>query len=148
MCFSIASFDEVLSRMLSFDYTPDWNHAQSQKLVASDGYSYDNFGTSVAVHDSVVVVGAVSRYKRGLVYVFERNDDSSFTTWKQYPFALTGAISDATDFYGWSLDVYGDTIAVGAYMADPSQLGYASDSYGLVYMYSRKDGMWEVCLHI
>lgn len=131
----------------SFDYLPDWKHAKSQKLMASDGYHYDNFGTSVSIHENTIVVGAVSHLRQGSVHVFDRSEESYNGLFVQNPFPLTGMITESNDFYGWSVDIYGNNIAVGAYLTDTRK--YSTASYGMVYMYSRVGDMisneWRVC---
>jgi hypothetical protein len=68
--------------------------AENDKLNASDGATADQFGTSVAVSDNIIVVGAnlddvASRANQGSAYVFLRDDPATLTL---SPSELTGPI--------------------------------------------------------
>jgi hypothetical protein len=72
-----------------------WNGdlEENDKLNASDGAALDQFGTSVAVSDNVIVVGAnmddVAFPNQGSAYVFLRDDPATLTL---SPSELTGPI--------------------------------------------------------
>src|SRR5439155_580953 len=91
---------------------------QQAKLTASDGAAFDLFGQSVAVSGNTDVVGASADDTpagddAGSAYVFVRTG----TTWTQrvHLLATDGA---ATDEFGVSVAVSGDTALVGAYRDD------------------------------
>ena len=73
-----------------------WNGdlEEHDKLTASDGSAADQFGTSVAVSDNIIVVGAnmddvASQITQGTVHVFLRDDPNTLTL---SPSELTGPI--------------------------------------------------------
>jgi hypothetical protein len=105
------------------------------KLTASDAAAGAGFGTTVALTESRAAVGAVgddaAGTDSGAVYVFEYND----TVWEQ-----TGKISPpANDIrsFGRSLDLYGDTLIVGALQYPES--GAVRDK---AFAYRRIDSAW------
>jgi hypothetical protein len=92
--------------------------AQQQKLTASDGAASAFFGSSVAVSGDTVVVGAYSDdtpagVDAGSAYVFLR----SGVTWA-LPQKLIAPDGAATELFGSSVAVSGDTVVVGAYNDD------------------------------
>jgi hypothetical protein len=92
--------------------------AQQPKLTASDGAAGDRFGTSVAVSGDTAVVGAVgddtpAGVDAGSAYVFLR----SGVTWA-LPQKLIAPDGAATELFGSSVAVSGDTVVVGAYNDD------------------------------
>jgi hypothetical protein len=109
------------------------------KLTASDGAAYDEFGISVAIDGDTVVVGAYNdgntgQYDyydgAGSAYVFRTTDDG--VTYDQVA-KLTAADVAASDEFGWSVAVDGDTIAVGAH-------DWGNDGPGAAYVFRTTDG--------
>ena len=92
------------------------NWGQVKKLTASAGAESDCFGVSVAVEGDTVVVGAhgVDAFYsgQGAAYVFSRNQGGA-DNWGQVK-RLTASDGEEKDFFGWSVDVEGDTVVVGA----------------------------------
>jgi hypothetical protein len=85
--------------------------SQQAKLTAADGFSYDRFGTSVAISGSTAVVGAFGQNNQtGAAYVFVR----SGTAWSQQA-KLTASDAHVFDNFGASVAISGPTVAVGAY---------------------------------
>jgi hypothetical protein len=103
-----------------------------QKLLAEDGATGDQFGVSVAISGTSVVVGAYRDDDKGSdsgsVYVFERNSSTGEYTQTQKLVAEDGASSDR---FGYSVGIDGTTVVVGAYLDDDK----GSDS-GSAYVYS------------
>ena len=88
---------------------------QQQKLVASDGAASDLLGVSVAVFGDTAVVGApgddtAAGANAGSIYVFERAN--GVWTQQAHLFAADAAAGDF--FSGFSMDLDGDTLVVGA----------------------------------
>mmetsp|Transcript_9951 Transcript_9951/g.15003 ORF Transcript_9951/g.15003 Transcript_9951/m.15003 type:complete len:696 (+) Transcript_9951:116-2203(+) len=125
-------------RSLSSGYSEDWKSAKPLRLFSSDGYSYDNFGTSLSMHSDVTAVGAVTRDRGGLVFVFYRQGKDFF----QDPYPLAGYQEYSNDFFGWSLDVYDRSIAVGAYQTVVQ--GEDATSVGAVYVFLHMSSGWTV----
>ena len=106
---------------------------ETAKLTASDGAAADRFGWSVAVEGNTVVVGA------------NRDDDNGSSSGSAYVFIEpnSGGWVDATEtakltasdgasaaYFGYSVGVDGDTVAVGAY------------HYSTAYVFTKPDGGW------
>jgi hypothetical protein len=109
--------------------------APAATVSASDaGDHADDFGCSVATDGQTVVVGATQvgdYYSKGAAYVFERQTDGTWIeTAKLVP-------PDKVWALGWSCDVEGDRIAVGAKGA--VALG---DGAGRVVLFERSAGSW------
>jgi hypothetical protein len=84
---------------------------QQAKLTASDGVFLDDFGGSVAISESTVVVGAQLKNEQiGAAYMFTRSE----TTWTQQTELLA---SDGTggDEFGYAVAVSGSNAVVGAF---------------------------------
>lgn len=118
-----------------FHYTgSQW--VQEAKLVASDAASFGRFGWSVAIDQPQIVVGAYSDsgagFNSGAAYVFRFNG----STWSQTA-KLTAGDASTFDFFGYSVSIYDEMVAVGAPFA--SDLG---GNAGLVYVFDHTSGAW------
>ncbi len=134
---------------------------QQAYLKASNPGFGDNFGHCVAVSGDTVVVGAPgesssatgvdgnqtnnSAAQSGAAYVFVR----SGTTWTQQAY-LKASNTGATDEFGWSVAVSGDTVVVGAYLEDSSATGVngnqadnSTSSSGAAYVFVRSGTAWS-----
>ncbi len=115
----------------------DWGEVM--KLLASDGEEdkYKHFGRSVAISGNTVVVGARRDYDNGFgsgsAYIYERNNGGS-NNWGEVKkiLAFDGA---ASDNFGCSVAISGNTVVVGAYLDDDN--GSAS---GSAYIFERNNG--------
>jgi len=92
------------------------------KLTASDAAGGDRFGCSVAIAGDTVVVGArfddVNGNDSGSVYVF-RTTDGGATYSQVAKLTADRALGHvASDYFGSSVAIDGDTIVVGAYNDD------------------------------
>ncbi len=109
---------------------------EQQKLVAGAGANSLWFGHAVALDGDTLVVGAYgdtigSNPWQGSVYVFTR----SGSTWTQQQ-RLIADDGQASDHFGWSVAVDGDTLLVGA-MYD-----YANAGQGSAYVFTRSGSTW------
>lgn len=108
-----------------------------QKLVAPDGDVEDEFGDVVSLSGDTVVVGVAEDSdlgpSSGSAYVFVR----SGTTWalEQKLVAPDGAASDR---FGYSVSISGDTLLVGSRLDD--DLGNSS---GSAHVFVRTAGVWS-----
>lgn len=133
---------------------------QQAYLKASNTAANDQFGFSVAISGDIAVVGANledsastgvngvqsdnSVTSSGAAYVFVR----SGTTWTQQAY-LKASNTGANDFFGASVAVSGEVIAVGAHLEDSAATGIdgdgtnnaATDS-GAVYAFERQGSTW------
>lgn len=107
-------------------------------LTASDGAANDRFGTSVALRDYTVVVGASgSNSLQGAAYVFAQTSLARTdppgpprTGWSAGT-RMTANNGAANDFFGASVAVSGDVVLVGAYQGD---VGATAD-LGAAYLF-------------
>ncbi len=104
---------------------------QVAKLTAADGAVFDRFGSSVAINGTTIVAGAKGDGGTGLVgdgtgsaYVFRTSDGATYDEVAK----LTASDAAASDSFGSSLAIAGDTIAIGA--------SYDDDSTGAVYVFA------------
>ncbi len=97
------------------------NWGQVNKVTASDGAEDDNFGVSVSLAGDTLVVGAAygdddAGSNSGAAYLFGRNQGGA-DNWGQVN-KVTASDSAIFDFFGKSVSLAGDTLAVGAYGND------------------------------
>ncbi len=106
-------------------------------LAPADLESLDEFGRSVSIDGFSAVVGArrgsISGVDSGSAYVFVFNG----TKWEQQV-ELGPADGAVADFFGSSVSISGDRIAVGSNQDD----NFGNDS-GSAYVFSRIGGVWE-----
>ena len=110
---------------------------QESKPIASDGAASDYFGRSVAVSGDILVVGANydddNGSASGSAYVFARNQGGT-NNWGQVA-KLTASDGAASDWFGISVAISGDTIVVGAYGDDDK-----GSWSGSAYVFARNQG--------
>jgi uncharacterized RmlC-like cupin family protein len=115
----------------------NWN--QQQKLTAADGLAQENFGWSVSISGETIVVGAVNstvggNIAQGSAYVFIRTG----TNWNQQQ-KLNASDGGASDFFGESVAISGETIVIGA---TGDNIGNNSDQ-GSAYVFVRTGASWN-----
>jgi hypothetical protein len=108
-------------------------------LLANDGAALDKFGSSVAISEDTIVVGAYQDdagfSNNGSAYVFVRNPADNI--WSQQQ-KLTASDGTANDEFGNSVGMIGELIVVGAHFADIP----GTSSGGSVYLYRRSGTVW------
>lgn len=111
---------------------------QITKILPNDGGEHDLFGHSVAVNGNVLVVSAIGdnqgAYSSGSVYIFELQEGG----WTQAA-KLVPKKAVAYGNFGYSVDVYGDTVVVGA----PGYDQAGGDS-GAIFIYRKGTGDWAL----
>jgi hypothetical protein len=112
---------------------------EQQKLAASDAGRFDLFGDALALDGDTLAVGAPERDEGaeedvGAVYVFVR----SGTTWTEQQ-KLTAPDGTAEAYFGTSVALSGDTLAVGS-LADTA----AGVDAGAVYVFVRSGATWTL----
>ena len=115
---------------------------ETAKLTAFDAAENDAFGISVAVHDETVVVGAhqdddaTNGDNSGSAYVFDEPSGG----WATGTETAKLIVSDgaASDEFGISVAVHGDTIVVGSYLDDDN----GKDS-GSAYVFTQDSNGWS-----
>jgi len=84
-----------------------------QKLTASDGATWDNFGWSVSIYGNVCIVGAKNDYDNGdgsgSAYIFRYDGNQWIEEQK-----LTASDAQAEAFFGWSVSINSHVCLVGA----------------------------------
>ena len=112
----------------------DWT--QTQKITSTPTGINANFGYAVATSGNTMVVGApfdpTTTSSAGAAFVFVLNG----TTWTQQA-RLLASDGARIDKFGQSVAISGDTIVVGAYVADAP----LSDS-GAAYVFVRSGTTW------
>ena len=109
---------------------------QQAKLVASDGASQDLFGYSVSIIDDYAVIGACGDDDNGSysgsAYIFIRSD----TIWTEQA-KLTASDGTADNYFGYSVSIFDDYAAIGAYSDDDNGI-----SSGSAYIFNRSGTTW------
>ncbi|NUM47894.1 MAG: FG-GAP repeat protein [Anaerolineales bacterium] len=111
---------------------------ETAKLSASDAAPFDFFGVSVAISGDTIVIGAPGDGEglvddnTGAAYVFERPDGGWATTLETAK--LSASNGEGGDNFGYSVDILGDTILVGAYGNNNGR--------GVAYVFERPTGGW------
>jgi sugar lactone lactonase YvrE len=104
---------------------------QQQELTASDDAANNWFGWSVSVSGNTAVIGATANTSyQGAAYVFVSNAGA----WTQQQ-ELTASDGAASDQFGYSVSVSGDTAVIGA-------VGN-SNFQGAAYVFVRNSGVWD-----
>ena len=118
--------------------------AETAKLTASDGAASDEFGISVAVDDDTVVVGASGDNGKGSVYVYTKPSGSAWADSSAETAKLIASDGAASDEFGISVAVDGDTVVVGAHKHDvtPSRGGTAVANTGAAYVFTKPGSAW------
>ena len=109
---------------------------QQAKLTSDDGVAYDNFGRSVAISGSTVLVGTPyatvdGNAFEGAVYAF----DSDGTSWQQTA-KLVASDGRGDGYFGWSVAISGDGALVGAN-------AFNDNAPGEAYAFARSAGAWS-----
>jgi hypothetical protein len=112
---------------------------EEARVIGPEGTPGDEFGHSVAIDGDTIVVSAWADNTdagndTGSATVFSR----SGTMWTQQAF-LTASDPHVEDFFGSSVAISGNTIAVGAYNADSPRVLNS----GAVYVYQRSGATWS-----
>ncbi|VAW74526.1 hypothetical protein MNBD_GAMMA15-2087 [hydrothermal vent metagenome] len=114
--------------------------SQQAELLASDGTSSDQFGISVSISGDTAIVGAFGEgsaaSRTGAAYIFVR--DPATGAWSQQA-KLLASDGAATDQFGESVSISGDTVIAGAIAHDDNGI----DS-GAAYIFVRNPitGIW------
>jgi len=125
-----------------YEYDLGLGWVEIDKLAAADPGVGDQFGMSVATDGQLIVVGTPYHYHQhspdsvGAAYLWERNVSGDWI----YVTELLPSDGQQGDYFGWSVAVNGDTIAVGAPHEDEN-----GSSSGAVYLFHRNEptpGAW------
>lgn len=112
---------------------------QQAKLTASDAKIYDEFGRSIAIDGSTIVVGSLAKIGaneyQGAAYIFERIGGA----WTEQT-RVTASDGAYNDRFGISVALEGDTFVVGSYGDDLGE----HENQGSIYIYTRDQGTWRL----
>ncbi len=111
--------------------------SDAARLTSPNALSEYSFGTSVAINGDTVVVGTGDRYTSGSTYVFSKPSGG----WTDLSEAAELSASDGSDndMFGQSVAVNGDTVIVGAFLAD---LKADEEDFGAAYVYTKPSNGW------
>ncbi len=117
------------------------NMTQTAKLTASGGAASDNFGVSVSIDGNTVVVGASgakvgSNSAQGAAYVFVKPSSGWANMTQTAKLTVSGGA--ASDNFGVSVSVSGNTVVVGAWDA---KVG-ANTLQGAAYVFVKPSSGW------
>ena len=119
----------------------DGTHLDSAKLLASDGAAGNQFGYTVAISGTTVVVGApylddARGADSGSAYVFEKPVGGWAGSLVESA-KLLASDGAAGDQFGYSVSISGTTAVVGAYLDDDR-----GDDSGSAYVFEKPVGGW------
>lgn len=126
----------------------DWTFVQ--KINNADQDDYDRFGWSVAIDGDFAVIGAYAEdedasdantmAKAGSAYIFQRGGDGTWTQMQK----IVASDRTADDEFGWSVDISGSTVIVGAHHEGHNAAGGAYEYHaGSAYIFDMGvDGIW------
>ncbi|MFK7817427.1 MAG: FG-GAP repeat protein, partial [Planctomycetaceae bacterium] len=117
----------------SFSYTVGF---KQDKDAGSSTQAGDEFGSTVAISGDLAIVGAHAEDNSngtdaGAAYLFKRTGDREWTQIKKF----TAGDGVAKDRFGYSVDIDGSTIVIGARMADVN-----GTNDGAAYVYRKNEG--------
>ncbi len=102
------------------------NWGEVKQLAASDRFLQDRFGTSVSISGDSVIIGApyndLTYSDQGSAYIFKQ-DEGGANNWGQVK-QLTASDGLLQDYFGMSVSISGDFVAVGA---DADDVGANTD---------------------
>lgn len=122
-----------------YNQAADGSWSPSQKLVASDGAAYNEFGWSVALRGRTAVISAINarigdNNSQGAAYVFTQGDDG---TWSETQ-KLVASDGQPVDWFGNAVALSDSAIIVAAYGAHYNDQAMR----GALYVFTQVDGVW------
>jgi hypothetical protein len=136
-----------------------WN--QQAYLKASNTQINDQFGTAIALSGDTLAVGAWAESSGAAGVNGNQADNSVISSGAAYVFTRTAGVwsqeaylkasnPGLNDYFGHALALFGDTLAVGAWLEDSGATGVggnqadstATDA-GAVYVFTRVGGTWS-----
>ena len=136
--------DEPATAIYMYQKNTEGTWEESGRLYASDATTGDNFGRSIYVDDSLLLVGAPGV---GVVYVFERDDKNS---WKETGKLAPSSLDEGSEFGGANnyagyrskaIARAGERIAVASYSSTAQS--------GAIHIFTKNGSTWveETVLH-
>jgi len=112
-----------------------WTNIARLQISNSSVNAY--LGSSVSIFEDVIVVGAEKQSYKGAVFVYVK--PSSGWADMTETAKLTPSTSVNYDYFGCSVSIYNNVIAVGSKSHD---LGESNKNYGAVFVYSKPSSGW------
>ncbi len=116
--------------------------SDAARLTPPDALSEEFFGTSAAISNDTIVVGSGGRWTEGSAYVYTKPSDG----WSDLSEAAKLTASDGSnyDMFGQSVAVNGDTVIVGAFLADleVDELEAEEEDFGAAYVFTKPSDGW------
>ena len=119
------------------------NWSFHQKIVHNDREQNDMFGSSVAIQNDLIAVGAEGKYEdlgngnelymAGAVYIFKNNSG----VWEQAQ-KLTASDREGDSYFGSSISISDDYLIVGSERKDIE----GKDKAGAAYIFKNTEGSW------
>jgi hypothetical protein len=113
---NLNGFDSGSARLFERNAGGADNWGEVKTLTASDAQGGDWFGLSIAIEGDTIVAGApfedAGGGNAGAVYIFGRNQGGA-NNWGQVK-KIQASVPGVNDQFGWSISLYGNTVAVGA----------------------------------
>jgi hypothetical protein len=117
--------------------------AQQTKLIATDGGTNHNFGSSVSIDSTTMIVGAENKPNNdisngaqyGKVYIYTRTSN----TWSQNT-TIIHPNGEGFDHFGSSVALHGNILIVGA---PDKNIGNNNDQ-GMVFLYEKNGTVWTL----
>lgn len=133
------AYDAGAAYIYTFDGS-NWN--EQTKLTASDGQASDLFSWSVDIDGNNILVGAYADddqgYNSGSAYIY--NFDGS--NWSEQA-KLIGGDVNASDLFGGSVDIEGNTAVISAYRGDNIVNGNYYTYSGAAYVFTFDGSSWS-----
>ncbi|NEQ70137.1 MAG: hypothetical protein F6K21_32530 [Symploca sp. SIO2D2] len=118
-----------------------WSFTQLLEPPNLDGKK--NFGCSVAIDGDIAVVGDQEQEDGGIAYIFQLEGE----TW-QFQQSIQPEDLASGDKFGSSVDISGDTVIVGAPMADQTINNQTFKDVGKAYIFKLEGGTWKQKLNL
>lgn len=127
-------------------YSQQWE--QLEKIIAQDRISGATFGNSVSIDGHFAVVGAPKdnsdslsqnpMFETGAVYIYQLQNGN----WEFFQKIIASDRANY-DYFGWSVSIYGDELAVGSYFNSSDSLSLNPvNSAGAVYLFQFNGINW------
>ena len=121
---------------------PSW--AREATIVSGLTSNNQAFGSSVAISDDTVIVGArYTNTNMGAAYIFKRDATSTPPSWSQEANIQNPTSRSAVEYFGQSVGIDGNHAIIGSKFAgietDPIYFGY----HGATYFYKKIGSSWH-----
>lgn len=146
-----------------FERALDGTWSEVQKIIASDRTAGDEFGYSVDISGTTLVIGSHFdnenelgldyMYHTGSAYIFDRMVDGTWTQSQKIvgsgrapdiDFPDGGGAEDFSDQFGCAVSISGDRMIIGAFHHDYNAVGGSPiGQAGTAYIFERSVGIWS-----